>query len=422
VSDPTGRLVVMGSGETTPTMVTPHQRVLGDLGASPDAVLLETPYGFQENAGEITARTRDYFATNVGHDVRPLGLRRVSELSPAELESVLVAVEEADWVFAGPGSPSYLLREWRRTRLPEVLRTRLRAARGATVFASAAAVTLGAHAVPVYEIYKVGEEPRWLEGLDLLQPLGLDCVLIPHFDNAEGGTHDTRYCYLGERRLAAMEAELPADTWVLGVDEHTAVTLHLASGRVTIEGRGGLTVRTRDGATTFGADDDLTVERLVDTARGRPAAAAAPPASGPPGPADEQDPGADTPFLEEVAGHRRDFDAALDRDDAIAAADAILALATTIADWSSDTQRSDEMDRAHGELRSMVVRLGRVAAAGLHDHRDLLAPHVELLLELRDAARERGDYAAADRIRDALVAGDVEVRDTADGTEWVYEP
>ena len=29
--------------------------------------------------------------------------------------------------------------------------------------------------------------------------------VIPHYDNNEGGTHDTRFCYLGERRLSMME-------------------------------------------------------------------------------------------------------------------------------------------------------------------------------------------------------------------------
>ncbi len=56
------------------------------------------------------------------------------------------------------------------------------------VFASAAALTLGRWTVPVYEIYKVGEDPHWLEGLDLLSQTGIDGAVIPHFDNAEGGT------------------------------------------------------------------------------------------------------------------------------------------------------------------------------------------------------------------------------------------
>jgi hypothetical protein len=39
--------------------------------------------------------------------------------------------------------------------------------------------------------------------------------VIPHYDNTEGGTHDTRYCYLGERRLRLIESELPDDAAVL---------------------------------------------------------------------------------------------------------------------------------------------------------------------------------------------------------------
>jgi len=35
--------------------------------------------------------------------------------------------------------------------------------------ASAAALTIGRVTIPVYEIYKAGEAPRWLPGLDLLQ-------------------------------------------------------------------------------------------------------------------------------------------------------------------------------------------------------------------------------------------------------------
>jgi len=75
--------------------------------------------------------------------------------------------------------------------------------------ASAAALTLGRYTIPVYEIYKVGEAPRWLEGLDLLTPIGLPVAVVPHYDNAEGGNHDTRFCYLGEHRLRMLEDELP---------------------------------------------------------------------------------------------------------------------------------------------------------------------------------------------------------------------
>ena len=72
---------------------------------------------------------------------------------------------------------------------------------------------------------------------------GLRAAVIPHFDNAEGGNHDTRYCYLGERRLRLLEAQLPDDAFVLGVDEHTACVFDFAAGTVEVSGLGGVTVR-----------------------------------------------------------------------------------------------------------------------------------------------------------------------------------
>jgi len=106
------------------------------------------------------------------------------------------------------------------------------------VFASAAALTLGVATVPVYEIYKCGEDPHWLEGLDVTSAAGLRAAVIPHYDNNEGGTHDTRFCYLGERRLSKMEKDLPDGVFVLGVDEHTACTFDLDAGTASVEGRG----------------------------------------------------------------------------------------------------------------------------------------------------------------------------------------
>ncbi|MEA3018655.1 MAG: hypothetical protein QOI47_179, partial [Actinomycetota bacterium] len=204
----------MGSGETSPTMVKPHRALLERVGGT--AVFLDTPVGFQENRGEIAERVVDYFADSVGVPIEVVSVGG----GTFESEAALASIQRAAYVFSGPGSPTYALEQWRDTPVPELLREKLRAG-GAVSFASAAALTLGALTVPVYEIYKVGAAPHWLDGLDLLAESGLDAAVIPHYNNAEGGTHDTRFCYLGERRLAMMESELPAGAFVLGVDEHT---------------------------------------------------------------------------------------------------------------------------------------------------------------------------------------------------------
>ena len=219
-------LAVMGSGETAPTMVTTHRMLASKLEKSARAVLLDTPYGFQENAPELATKAVDYFQTSINLELEVAGLTEIIGADSLAVERGLQKVADADYVFAGPGSPTYALRQWSGTPLAGLLNKKLRDG-GIVTFASAAALTLGRFTLPVYEIYKVGEDPRWLDGLNILGNIGINVALIPHYNNAEGGHHDTRFCYMGERRLSMLERELPDYVYVLGVDEHTGMVIDL---------------------------------------------------------------------------------------------------------------------------------------------------------------------------------------------------
>lgn len=406
-----GLLVIMGSGETAPTMVKPHRAILERAGERP-AVLLDTPYGFQVNADDITARAVAYFAASVGRHVRPLPWRRAP--APGLIrERALAGIETAGWVFAGPGSPTYALRQWRDTPVPAALTGVLRRG-GVVVFASAAALTLGSHTVPVYEIYKAGLDPHWVPGLDLVrQVTGLPVVVIPHYDNAEGGHHDTRFCYLGEQRLAALERELPPESFILGVDEHTAVLLDLGAGTASVLGNGTMTIR-RHGhsvAHPTGSVLDLAGLGAVTSGAVAPLSVAASPSIIASGPAAPSLSGACAALAER-------FDAALTALDVDECVGAILDLHQALLDWSADTNISDEAERAHAQLRRMVLRLGELATVGARDPRSVVGPFVLGLLELRDRARVNRDFATSDLIRGWLTDAGVEVRDTPAGAQW----
>lgn len=97
---------------------------------------------------------------------------------------------------------------------------------------------------------------------------------------------------------------------------------------------------------------------------------------------------------------------------------AILGLDDDLSAWAADTLQSDDLDRGRAVLRAMVVRLGEVAAGGLRDPREAVAPFVELVLAHRTAARDQRRYADADALRDGLVALGVEVMDAPEGTSW----
>jgi cyanophycinase-like exopeptidase len=408
-------LTIMGSGETTPTMVRVHRAVFDRLGKPAAAVLLDTPYGFQENAQDISNRAVEYFRDSVG---RPISVASFlsADVDPLVRETAVARIRGAGLAFAGPGSPSYALRQWAETEIPRLLADKL-ARGGAVTMASAAALTLGRYTIPVYEIYKVGEDPRWLPGLDLLTPLGLPVAVVPHYDNAEGGNHDTRFCYLGERRLRVLEAELPPEVFILGVDGHTALMLDVDSGQAEVFGLGVVTVRKDGRSTVFPAGSTLSISDIVAAARGEGGSAAA--AEARPVEAAAAPRAAEGhPLRDEVARLDAVFNASLDQCDAAAAVRAILSLEETIQAWAGDTDQSDALAVARSTLRSAIVCLGEMAAEGTRDPREAIAPFVDALLAQRIRARADRDWAAADAIRDRLLAAGIEIHDSPEGTTW----
>ena len=412
-------LTIMGSGETAPTMMKHHRDLIARLPGDPLAVVIDTPYGFQENAPELASRAVDYFRQSVGHPIEVAGLTRLKNVDVLSVETGLSRLRRADYVFAGPGSPTYALTQWSGTPVPDIVREKLQRG-GAVTIAPAAALTLGRFTVPVYEIYKVGQEPHWLEGLGVLDVIGLDVAVIPHYDNAEGGHHDTRFCYLGERRLSDLEALLPDGVHVLGVDEHTGVIIDIDADTATVIGNGTITVRVKGRSTVIESGRTIPVDALRDPTRGVTAVPSketpAAPTSSPVASTTS------TSLADDVSRAEAAFDHALATGDSDGAVRAVLDLESAIRGWSADTLQSDAMDRAHAALRSMIVRLGEVAVKGLADPRTAIEPVMQVVLEVRRQVREEKRYDLSDLLRDRLAAAGLEIRDTPAGPEWHFSP
>jgi cyanophycinase-like exopeptidase len=364
------------------------------------------------NAGDVTARAVEYFEQGVQRPIEICSFRDAEKMSPFEEEQAFNLLREARYVFCGPGSPTYALRQWNLSLVPELLREKLRSG-GCVTFASAAACTLGLVALPVYEVYKVGEPVHWEKGLDLLSEASLPVAVIPHYNNREGGTHDTRFCYMGEPRLKALEEMMPGDAFVLGVDEHTACVIDLDSDEMTVTGVGCVTIRRGGQVTTIESGSSMPLQRVRAMGGGEGLSTASHPTPTPPTPLPEE-----SPFWDGVEVRKANFDAAIASGNLKSTIDEVLGFDDFLWSWSHESFGTDELLRARAIFREMIARLGQEALKDARDPRSLIAPYVEAMLAVRDRARGHDRFEEADVIRDALLSHGIEIHDGSEGTTW----
>ena len=144
-------LTLFGSGETSPHMAKNYRHIIDGLDYDLRTnLLLDTPFGFQENNTILSKKIQDYFSSKINLELR--NLKFISEESYDDEHAKLLS--EADFIFSGPGSPTYASKIWIKHNLGSVLKDKLNSG-VVMAFASAAALTLGRYVIPVYEIYKV---------------------------------------------------------------------------------------------------------------------------------------------------------------------------------------------------------------------------------------------------------------------------
>ncbi len=265
-----------------------------------------------------------------------------------------------------------MIRQLQDSQLLAALRTRHRQGT-ALVFSSAAALAVSAHALPIYEIFKAGADLHWLSGLDILGPFGYHLTIVPHWNNKEGGAElDTSHCFMGSERFERLQALLPPQETILGIDEYTACILDLAAGEGQVLGKGSLTLLHESmPPMIYRAGVHFPLAVLRGEAHNHPDPRVAPP---------------------------------------------IPAVFST----AEDDEENDE---------------GATGISGLHatDHEALEDENVsgsahvpplliEKLLEIRSELRREKRWVLADKVRDALKEQGILIEDTLEGPRWLYQP
>jgi len=240
-----GPVILFGSGETSPSGRKVFERVFRQLPPKPHVALLETPAGFELNSAQVIGRVGEFLQRRLQNYQPQIVIvparRRGTPYSPDDAE-IAAPLLEADMIFMGPGSPTYAVRQLRESVAWHYLQARHRLG-AVLVLASAAAIAISAYALPVYEIYKVGEDLHWKEGLNFFGAYGIPLVFVPHWNNNDGGEElDTSRCFMGQSRFAELIELLPPDLTILGIDEKTALMMDLQGGVCHVVGLGGVTL------------------------------------------------------------------------------------------------------------------------------------------------------------------------------------
>jgi hypothetical protein len=236
-----GPVVLIGSGETSPASGAVFEKLARQYKPPLRIAILETPAGFELNSSQVAGRVGDYLANRLQNykpvvDVIPA--RKKGGTDSPDNEAILEPLYSADLIFMGPGSPTYTARQLAGSLAYEIIQARQR--KGASlVLASAATIAFGVQALPVYEIFKAGMDLHWQPGLDFFRYFGLNLVIIPHWNNTQGGSElDTSHCFMGLDRFEQLKDMLNRQTIILGIDEHTSVWLDPKMQKNTVFGKG----------------------------------------------------------------------------------------------------------------------------------------------------------------------------------------
>jgi cyanophycinase-like exopeptidase len=262
-----GLIALLGSGETAASSGIVYEKLIQHATPPVQIGLLETPAGFQPNAAQVAGKVAEFLRVrlqNYQPAIHSIAARkRQSAFSPEDPE-VSEALCSADLIYLGAGSPTYTVQQlansltWQRT----IARQR----HGASILtASAATLAISRYTLPVYEIYKVGMDLHWQDGLDLFGAYGISLTFVPHWDNNEGGSElDTSHCFIGRERFEQLFAMLPTATTVVGIDEHTGIVFDLAADSAQILGKGGVTIRRTHETIRFERNQTFALQILGD--------------------------------------------------------------------------------------------------------------------------------------------------------------
>src|SRR5829696_7422654 len=135
-----GLIALFGSGETSSQGRKIHDYLMARLPVPVQVAILETPAGFQPNAEGVNLKIQQFLEKSLQNfrpEVALIAARRKGSAHDPDDPATVGALEQADYIFAGPGSPTYAVHHLGDTLAWRLIQQRQEA--GATLAFSSAA-------------------------------------------------------------------------------------------------------------------------------------------------------------------------------------------------------------------------------------------------------------------------------------------
>lgn len=260
-----GRIMLIGGGEVAPNVRRAYEWLFEHVEKPIRMAMLETAAGFEPNSPDVAEEVANYIRVHLQNfhpqiEVIP-ARKKDTDFSPDDPD-IVEPLYRANIIMLGPGSPTYAVWQLSNSLTWEVIMARLLL--GANlVFTSACTIASSRYSLPVYEIFKVGEDVHWKSGLDLLGLFGLKTVHIPHWNSKDGGESlDLTRCYMGKMRFAEAVKLLPNDSQIIGLDDHTALVIDVGAEQAHVVGASHITLGPTDDWPKYSDGDVIPVTEL----------------------------------------------------------------------------------------------------------------------------------------------------------------
>ncbi|MBV7328368.1 hypothetical protein KFU94_08930 [Chloroflexi bacterium TSY] len=146
-----GYIILMGSGETSPSIRKVYDWLFQEIGPSIDVAILETPAGFEPNSDYVAGQIGQYLEKhlqNYNPQIHIVPARKRGTPFSPDNPDLIKPMYSANVLMMGPGSPTYAARQLKDSVVWHTLQARHR--QGASlILASATTIASSVHALPV---------------------------------------------------------------------------------------------------------------------------------------------------------------------------------------------------------------------------------------------------------------------------------